>query len=110
MHIATTAAAITLALSVAFSAQPVAAQSRTTEPAAKSPALNELDCRTLLRLDGDERAFTLLYMHGFISGKHNQLMLSTDALATATDRIIDHCINKPGDKLLAVFEQVRKSP
>jgi hypothetical protein len=108
MHILTPAAAIALALSIACTAQTVAAQGRTTEPAAKSPALNELDCRTLLRLDGDERAFTLLYLHGFVSGKNNQLMLSTDALATATDRIVDHCIDKPGDKLLAVFEQVRK--
>jgi hypothetical protein len=107
MHILTPAA-IALVLSIACTAQPVAAQGRTTE-AAKSPALNELDCRTLLRLDGDERAFTLLYLHGFVSGKNNQLMLSTDALASATDRIVDHCIDKPGDKLLAVFEQIRKS-
>jgi hypothetical protein len=30
-------------------------------------------------------------------------------MAEATDRIIDHCIDKPGDKVLPAFEQVRRS-
>lgn len=73
----------------------------------KPPALDQLDCRTLLKLDGDERAYTLVYFHGFISGKLAQLDLPTEAMAMATDRIIDHCISKPGDKVLVVFDQVR---
>jgi hypothetical protein len=81
----------------------------TTAAAPKQPALNDLDCRTLLRLGGDERAFTILYMHGFISGKTNQLLLPADELAATTDKIVDHCIDKPNDKLLPVFEQYRKA-
>jgi dihydrodipicolinate synthase/N-acetylneuraminate lyase len=65
----------------------------------------DMDCQTLLHLGGDERAFTLLYMHGFISGKTNLMPLPTDELAAATDRVIDHCIDKPNDKLLQVFER-----
>lgn len=79
-----------------------------TKQAPKSPDLDALDCRTLLRLNSEERAFTLLYYHGFISGRLNQMELPTDVMAAATDRIIDHCIDKPADKVLAVFEQARK--
>jgi hypothetical protein len=104
---------VTCALVAGVVSTPAMAQSKAPAPAAtaapKQPALNELDCRTLLRLNGDERAFTLLYLHGFVSGKSNQLLLPTEELAAATDRIVDHCIDKPGDKLLPVFEQVRKS-
>ncbi|MCU0950810.1 MAG: HdeA family protein [Burkholderiaceae bacterium] len=97
------------ALAVAVG-QPALAQQKAAPaaPAAKSPGLAELDCRTLLRLGGDERAFTLLYFHGFVSGRMNQTDLPTDVMASATDKIVDHCIDKPADKLLTVFEQVRK--
>lgn len=86
-------------------------QAATPAPAAavRQPALNEMDCRALLRLGGDERAYALLYLHGFVSGRLNQLVLPTDELAAATDRVIEHCIDKPNDKLLPVFEQIRKS-
>lgn len=104
------AAAVTLNLAAA---QPALAQNKAAAPAAapaqKSPGLAELDCRTLLRLGGEERAYTLLYFHGFVSGRMNQTELSTDAMAAATDRIVEHCIDKPADKLLTVFEQVRKA-
>jgi hypothetical protein len=109
-----TAAFAALLLTLAIGTpQAVVAQTKAAAPATagatKQPALNDLDCRTLLRLSGDERAFTILYMHGFISGKTNQLLLPADELAATTDKIIDHCIDKPNDKLLAVFEQYRKA-
>ena len=83
------------------------AQAQPTTASQKPPALDELDCRTLLRLAGEERGYTLLYMHGFVSGKRGQTMLPTQELAEATDRIVDHCIDRPGDKLLPVFEKLR---
>lgn len=36
-----------------------------------------------------------------------QTSLSAQVLAGATDRVVDHCIDKPGDKLLSVFERMR---
>jgi hypothetical protein len=95
----------------ALGAAPLAAAQGAAAPQtgqAGQAALNELDCRTLLRLSGDERAYTLVYLHGFVSGRTNQLLLPTAEMAEATDRIIDHCIDKPGDKVLPAFEQVRK--
>ena len=99
---------LTLRLAAASLCLPMAlAQAQPASGSQKSPALDELDCRTLLRLGGEERAYTLLYMHGFVSGKTGQTTLPTQELAQATDRIVDHCIDRPGDKLLPVFEKAR---
>src|SRR5512145_665945 len=96
MNMYSTAAAAALLLTLASGVpQAVVAQTKAVAPtaasASKQPALNDLDCRTLLRLGGDERAYTILYMHGFISGKTNQLLLPADELAATTDKIVDHC-------------------
>jgi hypothetical protein len=92
---------------VALAAVAFTVAAQTKAPPPKGPPLDQLDCRTLLRLDGDERAYTLLYYHGFVSGRQNLLLLPAEQLAEATDRIIDRCIDRPNDKVLAVFEQVR---
>lgn len=94
-------AALALQSGVAL-AQPAA-------PAPRDAGIDQLECRTLLRLGGDERAYTLLYYHGFVSGRMNQTSLDPQVMAEATDRIVDHCIDHPGDKLLPVFEKQRKA-
>lgn len=86
---------------------PAWAQSAAPAAQGKQAPIGELDCRTLLRLGGEERDFTILYFHGFVSGRSNLQLLPVQELAEATDKVIEHCIDKPGDKVLAVFEQVR---
>ena len=83
------------------------AQGTATPDAPRQAAIGELDCRTLLRLSGDERDFTILYLHGFVSGRINLQLLPVKDLAEATDRLIDRCIDKPAEKVLGVLEQVR---
>lgn len=70
--------------------------------------IENLDCRAMLMMDGDARDFTLIFYHGFISGQNKELIFDGDALAAATDRVLEQCIDNPNDKLLAVFEKARK--
>ena len=70
--------------------------------------LKTQDCRTLLRMSGKERDFTLVFYHGFMSGMKNDTVFNGPELAEATDQIIDHCIDNPNDGLLKVFEAKRK--
>ncbi len=93
---------LTLVCSLSGAASANAAADKTD-----SGGLDQVDCRTLLRLSSEERSFTLVYFHGFVSGKHGQLQVDTPTLSAASDRVIDHCIDRPGDRLLMVFEKIR---
>lgn len=70
--------------------------------------IDEISCREALKMVGEERAFTAIFFHGYISGKKNENVFDADALAEATDKIADYCIDNPSEKLLKVFEMMRK--
>ena len=70
--------------------------------------LKTQDCRTLLRMSGSDRDFTVVFYHGFMSGKKNDTVFNAPELSAITDQIYDHCIDNPNDSLLAVFEAKRK--
>ncbi len=69
--------------------------------------LNDIDCREMLKMDDEEKQFTLIFFHGFSSGKNSQMTFDELALTKATDGIEDHCIDNPNDKLLTAFEKFR---
>ena len=99
--------ALAIALTSSLPGSPVHAQGTPTSAEPRQQGLGELECHTLLRLSGEERDFTLLYLHGFVSGRANQQLLPVKDLAEATDRLLDHCVDKPSDKALAVLEKLR---
>ncbi|MGH8069305.1 MAG: HdeA/HdeB family chaperone [Candidatus Entotheonellia bacterium] len=70
--------------------------------------LNTLDCRTLLKMTGDERDATVSFYHGIITGVNKEMSVNVPALAETTDKVIDHCIDNPKDILLKVFQDERK--
>jgi hypothetical protein len=103
-----TLALTTLLAAAALAAPAVGAQPGQPVPgAARVPALDELDCRALLRLGGDERGDTVGWLHGWVGGRRGLTQFPAREMAEATDRIVDHCIDEPDDKLLTVFERVR---
>ena len=69
--------------------------------------LETLDCRYLLKQDSSHREATVVFFHGFMSGKNSELTLDIDKLDTVSGKVIDHCIKKPNHSLLRVFERYR---
>lgn len=69
--------------------------------------LGELDCRALLKMNGDDEHSTVLFLHGYASGKAGATVISIPSLTEATDKIREHCIDNPSDKLLDVFSKIK---
>lgn len=83
------------------------AQAQSASEESGTVNLQAMTCRELLKSEGDNRANLLIFMHGFINGKQGITTVDASALASATDKIIDSCIDSPDSNLLAVFEQNR---
>ena len=111
MSITKIALAVTMALcflptGAAFSEE--GAKAEEAEIVYKDYKIDEITCREMLKMGGSERDFTMIFMHGFMSGKKAQLVFEPGPLAEASDMVLDHCISNPDDMVMAVFEKVRK--
>lgn len=80
-----------------------------TPPAADSELVDlaALTCRDYLTTPGDEQANLMIFMHGYMSGVAGTTMLDGPALATASDNIVDGCIDSPDSTLISQFEANR---
>jgi hypothetical protein len=69
--------------------------------------IDKMTCRERLKMGGDERDFTMIFLLGFVSGRQDAPVFDAPALTAATDRVIDGCIDDPDAALLALFEAAR---
>jgi hypothetical protein len=69
--------------------------------------IDKVTCREMLKMGGDERDFTIIYMHGFINGTQNTMEFDGPKLTEATDMVLDACISNPDATILSVFDKVR---
>ncbi|MEE4144406.1 MAG: HdeA/HdeB family chaperone [Halieaceae bacterium] len=69
--------------------------------------IQTIDCRTMLKMDNEEQEFTLIYFHGFKSGKDAEMVFNGPKFRAATNEIMDYCIDNPAEKLLKAFEEKR---
>lgn len=100
------ARSIALTILLAVVGLPVAAQS--TNEAAPSEevrllSISTMTCQELLQAGGEDRNLLLALFHGYVAGKADKSTLDTVKMSFATDAVIDHCIEKPSDPLLAAF-------
>ena len=70
--------------------------------------LQTMTCREILKSEGEDRANTLIFMHGYINGKKGQTTINAPVLADVTNQIFDTCIDNPEQTLLSVFEASRQ--
>lgn len=73
------------------------------------PVINmkDIDCRTMLKMEGDEQDFTLLYFHGYMSGTKGDMVFNGPVFREATGKIMDFCIDNPSATLMEGFEKNR---
>ena len=107
MNIKKIAIAAILALSFVPICAAVAGEKAKDEVPGVQYQIDEWTCGDMLRETGDSRDFTMIYMHGFISGKKSEMVMDTLELTQATDRLLDICIADPSANLLKSFEKAR---
>ncbi len=66
--------------------------------------LKTVTCRDLLKTDGEDRTNTFVFMYGYINGTKGDLTINGPALADASEKILDACIDSPDSTILSVFE------
>lgn len=69
--------------------------------------IQTIDCRTVLKMDNEEQDFTMIYFHGFHSGKQGEMIFNGPEFRAATNEIMDYCIDKPSETLMKAFEEKR---
>lgn len=95
------------AFTLLFALATLGGNAATAQDATLKLMIDKVTCREVLKMGGDERDFTLVFLHGFMSGKQNMLEFDGPALTEATDKVLDACIASPDDTVLSVFEKVR---
>jgi hypothetical protein len=69
--------------------------------------LQTIDCRTMLKMDDEEREFTLIFFHGFKSGQDGNAIFNGPEFLAATNGIMDFCIDNPSETLMKAFDEKR---
>lgn len=70
--------------------------------------IEEISCREMLTMDGEQRDLTLLFMHGFVSGENAAVELDESELSETNEAILETCVDNPSDSVLSVFHKVGK--
>ena len=70
--------------------------------------IDELTCREMLKMGAQEREFTMVFMHGLISGAQNEMVFDAPVLTAASDAVLNACIDNPDATLLGTFKDARQ--
>lgn len=69
--------------------------------------LESITCRSLIEMDDEGKNITLIFFHGLITGRRDEMIFDSEALSQTTEQIVDHCIDNPEDLLISAFEEYR---
>jgi hypothetical protein len=83
------------------------AQSETMSEDNSVVDLETISCRDLLKLNDEDKRSTIIFFHGYMSGKQSDLTADVDVLGEISNQVIDYCIDNPDDTLMSVFNRYR---
>lgn len=68
--------------------------------------IEQVTCRDLMLMHDDQES-TLVFFHGFMSGKKGEMVYKDNELSEATVKILEYCIDNPAATVLSAFEKFR---
>jgi hypothetical protein len=69
--------------------------------------LTKVDCRSLLKMDGEDRDAMVMFLHGYMSGRNNETVIDAASLTEATSKIAEFCIDNPNASVMSAFQRHR---
>ena len=69
--------------------------------------LNKISCREMLKMPGKDKELTLVFFHGLMTAKNDEMVIDRVVLREATNKITDDCIDNPDLMLMTVFDKYR---
>ncbi len=100
---------VSTACLLSISSVAVYSQNGSQQEDASNINLENIACRNLVKLGDTDQEATMAYVHGFLSGKNNELTVDVVKLGDVSEKAFDYCIDNPDDSLLSVFEQYRNN-
>ena len=85
-------------------------------PALTSPAGAQVEkdrtveqylCKDVMRESGENRDVAIAFLHGFLLGKSGKSNFNVDTLRKQSDKFIEACLEKPGDRAINVMSAVK---
>lgn len=73
------------------------------QDAPKKTDLNELLCKDIMRMSGEDRSIALAALHGFALGKKGQTEFVVSDLTRISDEYTEYCLDHPQEKALEAF-------
>lgn len=95
-------AALVGAFALQVPSTPVAAQ----DEAADRLVIGEVSCRDLLLQLGAEQERTISFLHGYAAGAAGRMEVDVEALALATSRFLEACIEDPDASALSILQDI----
>lgn len=89
-----------------------------SKPASTNPSIRQsqptvdlaqVTCQSVMNMSDQDRAYVLIFYHGYMSGKNNDRVVDTAQLTDITGKISDACNARPNTSLMQVFTQFRSS-
>jgi len=71
-------------------------------------AIDQYQCRDVMRDSGANRDVAIAFLHGFLLGKSGRVQFNLDDLHKQTDAFIEHCLNNPTEKAVDAMTAVKR--
>lgn len=71
-------------------------------------AVDQYQCRDVMRDSGANRDVAIAFLHGFLLGKSGRLQFNVDDLHKQTDAFVERCLNNPTEKAMDAMAAVKQ--